>query len=279
MGEKGRKQQFNQLFMYIILGIGLIISIYPFYWMLTASTLKEADIFKVPFRSTPDSHFMDNLKFLEHAMPIWRALFNSLLVSTITTVSTVFLSALTGYTFAKFKFKGREALFFIVLLTMMLPLQITIVPLFIIMTKLGWINTYYALIVPFMVTGFGVFLMRQQMLAFPDELIESARIDGCGEFMTFLRIVLPTMKPACAALAIVTFMHQWGNFMWPLVVASSKDMYTLPLMLSMMVEPGNVVRYGSVMVGAIIGLVPMILLFLFFQKYFVSGMFNGSVKG
>ncbi|WP_134682720.1 carbohydrate ABC transporter permease [Brevibacillus migulae] len=276
---KGLRQDAGMLLVYVLLGIGALISIYPFYWMFTASTLTEGDIFKTSSAWLPGGNFLENLRGLESSMPVWRALLNSLIVSGVTTISTVFLSALAGYAFAKFSFKGREILFFLVLMTMMIPAQVTLVPLFIIMMKLEWINTYYALILPNMVTGFGVFLMRQQMMGFPDELIESARMDGSSEFGTFLRIVLPTMKPACAALGIVTFMNQWGNFLWPLVAVNDKEMLTLPLMLSMMVAPGNVVKYGEVMAGSVIGLVPIIILFLFFRKYFVSGAFSGSVKG
>jgi len=276
---KGFRQDAGMLLAYVLLGIGALISIYPFYWMFTASTLAEGDIFKTPPAWLPGGNFFENLSGLESSMPIWRAMLNSLIVSGVTTISTVFLSALAGYAFAKFSFRGREILFYLVLMTMMIPAQVTLVPLFIIMMKLEWINTYYALILPNMVTGFGVFLMRQQMLGFPDELIESARMDGSSEFGTFLRIVLPTMKPACAALGIVTFMSQWGNFLWPLIAVNDKEMLTLPLMLSMMVAPGNVVKYGEVMAGSVIGLIPIIILFLFFRKYFVSGAFSGSVKG
>nr|WP_245308233.1 carbohydrate ABC transporter permease [Halalkalibacter urbisdiaboli] len=197
----------------------------------------------------------------------------------MTTTTTVFFSALAGYSFAKFSFKGKEALFFCVLLIMMVPTQVMLVPMFIIMMNFGWIDSYLALIVPFMVTPFGVFLMRQQMMSFPTDLIESGRIDGCRELGIFFRIVLPTMKPACAALGIITFMQQWGNFIWPLVVVNSREMFTLPLLLSMMVQPGQTVQYGAVMSGAVIGLIPMLILFLFFQKHFVSGVFGGSVKG
>ncbi|WP_236838642.1 carbohydrate ABC transporter permease [Caldalkalibacillus salinus] len=274
-----RRREFNRLLMYIFAGIGVTISIYPFYWMINAATLSEQQIFRVPPTFTPGTNFFSNLQALQEAMPVWRALFNSLLVSGITTATTVLFSALAGFAFAKYTFKGREPLFFIVLLVMMVPIQVMLVPMFIMMMTFDWIDTYYALIVPFLVTPFGVFLMRQQMLNFPRELLESARVDGCREIGMFFRIVLPTMKPACAALAIVTFMQQWGNFIWPLVAVNSQEMYTLPLMLSMMVQPGQVVQYGQVMVGAVIGLIPMIVLFLMFQKHFVSGVFGGSVKG
>lgn len=279
MRSVGIQLQISKFVMYLFLMIGFVVSIYPFYWMLTASTLTESDIFKTPPRVWPDIHFVDNMAVLMKAMPFWRALFNSVFVSGFTTASNIYLAALAGFAFAKYRFKGKDVLFTTVMLSMLLPLQISLVPLFIIMTKLGWMNTYYALIVPFMVTPFGVFLMRQQMLSFPEELIESARIDGCNDWNIFIKIVLPTMNSACAALGIITFMHQWGNFIWPLIAVNSKEMLTIPLLLSMMVEPGNVVKYGAVMAGSVIGLLPMILLFLFFQKHFVSGMFSGSVKG
>ncbi|MBT2759517.1 carbohydrate ABC transporter permease [Mesobacillus foraminis] len=273
------KREFNKLLLYIIALIGVTISVFPFYWMFTASTLKDSQIFKVPPTLVPGGNFMDNLMNLAGSWPLWRALINSLAVSGITTVTTIFFSALAGYAFAKYRFKGRDSLFFSVLLIMMVPTQVMLVPMFIIMMNFNWMDTYFALIIPYLVTPFGVFLMRQQMLAFPDDLIEAAKIDGCRDFGIFFRIVLPVMKPACAALGIVTFMQQWGNFIWPLVVVSSKEMYTLPLMLSMMVQPGQVVQYGQVMVAAAIGLIPMLILFLFFQKHFVSGVFGGSVKG
>ncbi|MFS8580406.1 MAG: carbohydrate ABC transporter permease [Novibacillus thermophilus] len=276
---KRERREFNTILIYILALVGATISVFPFYWMFTASTLTESEIFKIPPNLIPSSHFMDNLDQLQNAWPIWRALFNSVFVSGITTVSTVFFSALAGFAFAKYEFKGRELLFFVVLLVMMVPTQVMLVPMFIIMMNFDWIDTYYALIVPFLVTPFGVFLMRQQMMGLPTELIEAARIDGCQDIGIFFKIVLPIMKPACAALGIVTFMQQWGNFIWPLVVVNSKEMYTLPLMLAMMVQPGQVVQYGPIMVGAVLGLIPMLCIFLIFQKHFISGIFSGSLKG
>jgi lactose/L-arabinose transport system permease protein len=267
-----------RLIMYIFLGVGVLASVYPLYWMLTASTLSEAQIFKSPPRLLPGTRFFDNLGSLLEAMPVARILLNSVLVATTTTASTVFLSALAGYAFAKFRFRGRGLLFAVVLGTLMLPTEIMIVPLFVIMLQLGWVDSYLALIVPFLVTGFGVFLMRQQMMGFPDDLLDAARIDGCGEFGAFFRVALPNLKAACAALGIVTFMSQWANFLWPLVVISSPQKYTYPLMLSSLVREGNTVEYAPVMVGAVIGLVPLAIVFVFFQKYIVSGVFGGSLK-
>lgn len=273
------RREFRRLIIYLGLGVGALASLYPFYWMFTAATLTESAIFRVPPRLLPGGNLLENFTNLQASMPVFRALFNSVFVSGVSTVTTVFLSALAGYAFAKFRFRGQAILFAIVLFTLMVPIQILIVPLFVMMEQLGWVNSYLALIVPFMVTAFGVFLMRQQILGFPDDLLDAARIDGCGEFTVFLRIVLPNLKPAMAALGIITFLQQWANFLWPLVIVTSPDMFTYPLMLSQLVAPGQVVHYGEVMAGAAFGLIPLIVLFLFLQKFFVAGMFGGSVKG
>ena len=278
---KGSRRQMSEpmrLVMYVFLGAGALVTVYPFYWTFTAATLTESEIFRSPPRLLPGSNFLSNLESLAASAPFLRALLNSVFVAGMTTVSTVFLSALAGYAFAKFSFRGRGILFAIVLGTLMLPTEIMIVPLFIIMLQLGWVDGYAALIVPYLVTGFGVFLMRQQMTGFPNDLIDAARIDGNGELGVFFRVVLPNMKAACAALGIVTFMSQWGNFLWPLVVISTREKFTYPLMLASLVRQGGAVDYGPVMVAAVIGLVPLALLFFFFQKYIVSGVFGGSLK-
>lgn len=267
-----------KLLAYVFLGIGALVTLYPFYWMITASTLTESEIFRSPPRLLAGSHFLSNLDALSKAAPFLRAMLNSIFVSGVTTVSTVLLSALAGYAFAKFDFRGRKALFAVVLGTLMLPTEIMIVPLFIIMLQLGWVDNFAALIVPYLVTAFGVFLMRQQMMGFPNDLLDAARIDGNGELGVFFRVVLPNMKAACAALGIVTFMSQWGNFLWPLVVMSTPERFTYPLMLASLVRQGGSVQYGPVMVAAVIGLVPLVLLFFFFQRYIVSGVFGGSLK-
>src|ERR671916_3475213 len=272
MDKTGRRRSEPvRLLAYVFLGAGALVTLYPLYWMLTAATLEEAEIFESPPRFLPGGNFPANLETLAQSAPYLRVLLNSIFVAGVTTVSTVLLSALAGYAFAKFRFRGRGVMFAVVLGTLMLPTEIMIVPLFAIMLQLGWVDSYLALIVPFLVTGFGVFLMRQQMMGFPDDLLDAARIDGCGEFGAFFRVALPNLKAACAALGIVTFMSQWANFLWPLVVISSPQKYTYPLMLSSLVREGNTVEYAPVMVGAVIGLLPLAIVFVFFQKYIVSG--------
>src|SRR5918998_1093147 len=279
MDKTGRRRSEPvRLLAYVFLGAGALVTLYPLYWMLTAATLTESEIFKSPPRLLPGSNFLTNFEKLAASAPFLRALLNSVFVAGVTTVSTVFLSALAGYAFAKFRFRGRGLMFAVVLGTLMLPTEIMVVPLFIIMLQLGWVDSYLALTVPYLVTGFGVFLMRQQMMGFPNDLLDAARIDGNGELGTFFRVVLPNMKAACAALGIVTFMSQWGNFLWPLVIISTPEKFTYPLMLSSLVRQGGAVEYAPVMVAAVVGLVPLILLFFFFQKYIVSGVFGGSLK-
>ncbi len=267
----------NIIFLYLVLGTGVVISLFPFYWMIIAATHASGDIFSIPPKFWFGNNFFNNLQGLDATVNIKRVFLNSLGISTVYSFLAVFLSSLAGYTFAKYEFYGKRVLFAVVMLTMMLPYQATLVPLFRIINDMGWGNTYQAVILPTLANAFGIFLMRQNMLAFPDSLIESARIDGCGEFRIFWSIVLPTMKPAIAALTIYMFMFQWNNFMWPLVILNSKDMYTLPLALSSLVGMSRI-DYGQIMVGSTISTLPIIIVFLFLQREFISGILGGAVK-
>ncbi|WP_067622708.1 carbohydrate ABC transporter permease [Alicyclobacillus acidiphilus] len=268
-----------QVLLYVFLIVAGIVSIYPIYWIYVASSLTDGQIFHYPPSNLFHGHFISNFKQLSASMPVLRDLFNSVFVSGVTTISVVLFSALVGFTFAKYRFWGKSFLFFLVMLTIMIPVQTTLIPLFIIVTKLHWENSYAALIVPFLVNGFGVFFMRQQMQAFPDELLESARIDGSHELRTFFSIVLPNVLPSLAALGILTFLQQWSNFLWPLIVINAKQMFTVPLMLQQLDQPGDVIHYNMIFAGAAIGLVPLIIIFIALQRYFISGMYSGSLKG
>lgn len=278
-GEGRPQADLGKVLGYFILIAGSVLTLYPVYWLLTAATITDSGIFQNPPRLVPGGQLVANLGTLSETMPVLRVLFNTVFVTTTITLSTVFLSAMAGYALAKFRFRGKAVVFVLVFATLLLPTEMMLVPLYMIMLQLDWVDTYFALIVPFLVTGFGVFLMRQQLLAFPDDLLDSARIDGAGEMRVFLGIVLPNIKPACAALGIVTFMSQWGNFLWPLVIISTPERYTYPLMLSVLVQGGNVVSYAPVLAGAVLGLVPLVVMFLVFQKHIVSGVMDGSMKG
>ncbi|KHE71583.1 carbohydrate ABC transporter permease, partial [Halobacillus sp. BBL2006] len=179
--------------------------------------------------------------------------------------------------FAKFQFKGRNAIFFMLLVAIMIPYHVTLIPLFEIFSNVGWLNTFQAVILPQVAYPFAIFLMRQNMQAIPDSLLEAARVDGAGEFHIFFRIVLPVMRPALAAVAIFLFMFQWNNFIWPLVVLQSQDMYTLPVALSSLVGMSRI-DYGQVMMGTTLSTLPIMIFFLLLQKQFISGILGGSVK-
>lgn len=268
-----------KLLLYIFLIVAAVASIYPIYWVYVASTLSDGQIFHYPPTNIFQGHFLQNIHQLASSVPVWRNLLNSIFVSGVTTVSVVFFSSLVGFTFAKYQFWGKTFLFFTVLITIMIPMQTSLIPLFIIISKFHWQNTYEALIVPFLVNGFGVFFMRQQMQTFPEDLLESARIDGSHELRTFFRIVMPNVLPSMAALGILTFLQQWSNFIWPLIVINAQQRFTIPLMLQQLDQPGNVIHYGAIFAGAAIGLVPLIIIFIALQRYFISGMYSGAVKG
>ncbi|MBW7474807.1 carbohydrate ABC transporter permease [Paenibacillus oenotherae] len=246
--------------------------------MIIGATNKSGDVFNIPPTFLPGSNLLDNLTNLNESILIWKSLFNSLFIAITYTLIGMLLCASAGYAFAKFDFKGRNVIFIVLLLSMMIPYQATIIPLFQLFAKLDWMNTYSAVILPQLVYVFPIFLMRQNMKALPDSLLEAARIDSAGEFYIFFRIALPTMKPALAAVAIFLFNHQWNNFMWPLVVMNTKDMFTLPVALSTLAGQDSI-DYGQAMLGTTISVLPVIVIFLFMQKHFVSGILGGAVKG
>jgi lactose/L-arabinose transport system permease protein len=267
-----------KLLTYAFLGIFTLVSLFPFYLMFVSSTLETGEILSASPRMFFGSNLAANWAHLGEKINTGRVLFNSLLIAGVYTGLTLFLDSLAGYALAKFRFRGRGVMFGVIILTLMIPNQVLLVPLFTMMNKLGWQNTYWAVILPSLANAFGIFLMRQNMLNFPDAVIESARIDGCGELRIFLRIVLPSMKPALGALGIYNFISQWGNFMWPLIILGTKDMYTFPVALASLSGLQRT-DYGMVMLGSTLATIPIMVMFLVFQKQFVSGVMGGSVKG
>lgn len=271
------KKMIQKLFLYLSLIVFLILSIFPFYWMIVGSTNHTSKMFTNPPTLTLGDQFMTNFTNLNEAIGINRVVFNSLFVSLTFVILSLMICTLAAYALSKFQFKGRNAIFFMFMLSMMIPYQATIIPLFRMMTEFQLLNTYFALIAPQLCFPFAIFLMRQNFLAFPNSLIESARIDGAGELKIFLTIVLPSMKPALAATAIYLFMMQWNNFMWPLVATTSQDMYTIPVALSSLIGI-SMIDYGQIMVGITIATIPIIIFFLLLQKQFISGMLGSAVK-
>lgn len=274
---KGAQVRVQRIALTTVTAVGALLMLLPFYWLIVASSHTSNEIFNNPPPLVPGGHLMDNLSGLFADTPFGAALRNSLIVSTIYTLLGAVVCSCAGYAFAKYTFRGRGILFGLVLVTLALPSQVTLVPLFQLMVQLGWLSSYQALILPNLALPFGIFLMRQTMLSVPDEIIQAARVDGAGEFRIFARIVLPMVTPSLAALGIFLFLAQWNDFVYPLIVQRTPDSYTIPVALASM--QGVIgTDYGQLLSGTLISVLPILGLFLFLQRYFVAGIVAGAVK-
>lgn len=262
----------------VVLVIGGLVSLLPFYVMAVASTHSTADMFTTPPPFLPDGQLTENLARLQEEVGFGRVVLNSLLIATIATIVGSLISALAGYGLAKHRFRGRGLIFGAILATMFIPYQVTLVPLFELMSALKWINTYQAVILPFLASAFGIFLMRQGFQSFPDEIIESGRMDGAGELRIFWGLVLPAVRPQLAALVIYTFMTQWSAFIWPLLMLNQESTYTIPVALNTLIGQSHV-DYAGLMLGSLVATLPMLVVFLAFQRQFIAGLLGGAVKG
>lgn len=263
---------------YTTLILGSIASGIPFFWMLISATRTTSDIFSTPLPLVPGAMVWENLQRLQNEVGFLQVMLNSALVAVLYTALSSLLSAMTGFALAKYGFRGKGLLFSFILVTLMIPMQVLLVPLFQIMASLGWIDQYQALILPFAANAFGIFLMRQSFLAFPNELIEAARIDGAGELRIFFRTVLPIARPQLAALVIYTFMSQWNSFIWPLLMLNTESHYTIPVALNTMVGLSHI-DYSGLMLGSLLTTLPVLVIFVAFQKQFVAGLLGGAIKG
>ncbi len=281
----------GQFLTHFCLIIALLIFIFPFYWMVASSLKPLADIYVVPVQFWPTHPTFNN--YLEIAgliqsdeidfrggISLSRTFLNSTFIAVVNTAGNVFLASLAGYAFAKLRFKGRNALFLSMLATMMIPNSVGLVPNYLIMAWLKWINTWYPLIIPGLATPFAVFWMRQYMTTVPDEMIEAARIDGCGPFATYWRVVAPVVLPGMAALAIFSFMGHWNAFMGPLIYLNKPELYTLPLFLAVLDSgvSGRPVPLHLIFTASFVSILPILLIFLFAQRYFIAGLTAGSIK-
>ena len=264
---------------YGILILGAFSMLFPFFWMLATSFMGSEQIFSGGVNFIPHPFVLDNYIAITQKIPVFRYFLNSVIVAVLTTFGQVFISALAGYAFARLSFRGSGALFFIFLVTMMIPPQVNIIPLFFLMKQLGWIDTYQALVVPGMFGGFGIFMMRQWFKSLPKSLEEAAKIDGCNYFQTFFKIALPLGMPAVATLAVFTFITTWNSFMWPLIVINSESMRTMPVGLAIFKGSfRETTEWGELTACALIAIIPVIVVFLAGQKYFIKGLMSGAVK-
>ena len=266
-------------FGYLILILIALSMIYPFLAMLNLSFVPNGEIYNQGGKLFYTPLTLENYTNVFHKIPLWKYFANSLFVAVVTTFGQIFISALAGYSFAQFKFKCRDIIFFIFLITMLVPPQVNIVPLFFLMRQLHWINTYQSLIIPGLFGGFGVFYMRQYFLGFSKELIDSAKIDGCNSFVAFVKIALPLAIPAIATLAIFTFVTTWNSFMWPLIVTNSESMRTLPVGLAIFKGSfRELTLWGDLLACSVICTLPVILVFLAGKKYLINDIMAGGIK-
>ncbi|WP_267644611.1 carbohydrate ABC transporter permease [Enterococcus faecium] len=255
----------------------LLVIAFPFLWLIISSFKHEKDIISFPPRIFADSYTLDNYIKVWTTIPLLDYIKNTVIFAGGTVITSVFFDSLAGYAFARMRFKGKSVLFYFVLLTMMIPFQVFMIPLFIEVNLLGMLDTYAGLIIPRMTTAFGIFMMRSFFITLPDSLEEAARIDGLSEFNIFLKIMLPLSKPTLLSLGIFTLMNSWNDLLYPLILTSSSKMRTLPAGLALFTGQ-NISFYGPVMAGTVISMLPLLVVYIFAQKYFVQGTAMSGMK-
>jgi len=276
--KRKKEQHIIKISVYVLLIFWCAISLFPLIWMVSASFKSHKELFSSSIKIFPSSISLENYRFAFAAVPLMRSIFNSAFVSSSHALLVIFFSSLAGFAFAKYSFPGRNILFTFMLVTMMIPMELGLVPSFIIMKKLHWINTYYALIIPGAVYPFAIFFMRQYIATVPNALLDAARIDGCSSFRIYYRIILPIIKPALATLGIMDFLWTWKDFLWPLIMARTPEMYTLMVALNSMPSIKFATPWGAVMAACTIAVVPLIIVFVIFQKQFITGATMGAIK-
>lgn len=258
--------------------MGLAMAV-PFLWMFLTSLRTEGQAFAWPPQLLSWPPQWHNYADAWQTAPFGRFFLNSIFVSVSITVLSLLINSLAAYGFAKFEFKGRNIVFMGLLATLMIPGQITMIPSFLLMKNLGWLDTYAGLIIPGLAGAFGIFFLRQYMMTIPDEYLDAARIDGASEYGIFWRVVLPLAKPATATLGVFTFLGAWNDFLWPLIVVKSDEMRTLPLAVSALSAGHYVMSWPLMMAGASFVVLPVLLVYVFAQRYFVEGIALGGLKG
>ena len=268
----------SKALMYILTTLLVLLFLFPLIWMLLTSFKSAEEILRVPPTILPDQFNLKNYADALAKQPIFRFLFNSLVVSLGSAAFSVLITAMAGYGFSKFNFRGKEAMFFLILSFLIVPFQSIVVPLYKWITKFGLTDTYLGIALPLLVSAFGVFLMRQAMDTIPNDLIEAARIDGCGEFKTFLLIVLPIVKTFVATQAIIKFLWSWNEFYWPLVITNKPEMKVITVGIQSFTSM-YYTEYNLVMAAAVLSILPMAIMFAIFQKGIVRAVSMSGVKG
>jgi len=265
--------------LYTVVSLGFVAVATPFVWMILGSFKPEAELLRVPPTWWPEKITFDNYRELFSKGIFPRSFFNSTLVAVVVTAANITFCSMVGYALAKLRFRGKSLVFGLVMGTLMIPGMVTLVPLFVLVANLGLVDSYPGLMLPFLVTPFGVFLMRQFIIELPDDLLDAGRIDGAGELRIFRQIILPLCGPGVATLGILTFLSSWNSFLWPLVVAQTQEHYTLPVALALFSKNQQVTpNYGLLLAGATVVVVPVLVVFLIFQRRFIEGIASTGIK-
>lgn len=273
------KQRFSALFVYLLLTVFALFFIIPFLWIVSTSLKGDSQIFTIPPLWIPDHFHWENYVNVFKRIPFFMYLKNSVFITTVSIIGTVLSSSLVAYAFGCLQWKGRDTLFVLVLVTMMMPAQVIMIPVFVLFKEIGWLNTFKPLTIPAFLGGgaFNIFLLRQFFMTIPKDLLDSARLDGCSEFRIYWNIVLPLAKPALATVSILTFMFSWNDFLGPLIYLSDKTKGTIALGLGTFVGQ-HVTEWSLLMAASFLMMLPMLVIFFVFQKYFIQGFMMSGLK-
>lgn len=277
-GALRRKKKMVNAIAFVIILLVAIITLFPFYWMLITAVKPVEEIFLFPPRLWPSEFHWENFINVLKENNFLKYFKNSFIVTAVSTLITVNINLLAGYAFAKYRFKGKEFMFLIMLSTLMIPLQVTMIPVFMIAAKIGIRNTLWGLILPPCAEAMGLFMARQFIADIPNELLEAGRIDGATEFELYYKIVLPNVKPLISVLVIFTVMWRWNDLQWPLIMISNDQYYTVQMGLSML-NGNQYVNWNDMMSASLVSIIPVVIVFLLFQKQFVQGVVSSGIKG
>jgi multiple sugar transport system permease protein len=273
-----RRALITSIILHTVLVLGALVALMPMVWMLSASVMPAGEATAYPPRFFPSRVTFDHYGQLFTRLDLGRYLFNSAFLAVTVTATSLVINSLAGYAFAKLRFRGRDRTFRLLSLGLVLPVQVAMLPLFLLLKQLHLVNTYWGVIIPGMASIFGIFLIRQYALSIPDDMLDAARMDGASELTIYWKVVVPGILPILATLAIWTFLATWNDFMWPLIVLSDASHYTLPVALASL-SGEHVQDTELMMAGSVLTVLPVLAVFLFLQRYYIQGIMAGSVKG
>ncbi|RJP65821.1 MAG: carbohydrate ABC transporter permease [Ignavibacteriales bacterium] len=272
-----KKKRTSRIFIYVSLVLGALLFIYPFFWMLMASLIPENQIGNFTF--IPDSVSLNSYSQVVDKIPMGRSLINSLIVSLSITAAVLVFGSMVGYALTHLEFRGKNIFFYVIIFTMTLPFQITLIPQYVLMVKFAWVDTYLALIVPYVINGLSILMFHQYFKSIPKDLIDAARIDGCNEFRILFGVLWPNSIPAIITVAILTFMSSWNEVLWPIIVIRKEELMTMPQLVTLFAVGGRAEsQLGVKLAAATMLALPIVIAYAFFQKYFIQSMASSGLK-